>query len=169
MERTHDEYLRDEYLLLQNLYESYDQRSLTIKSWVIGGTIAGLSIGAGITAASPRPAIWVVVGTLSLFVWYLEGRWKMFQHALRARIRVIEAYFRKESDILPEYKNPIPFQTYHWWFMAERHDMPIYPYEKAKERKSFAWRVCLSMFQDPVWVPYLPIIVICALFLMIHA
>ena len=75
MEKNQDDLLKDEYLLLQNMYESYDQRSLTIKSWVIGGSIAGLSIGAGIK--EPRPAVWIVVATLSFFVWYLEGRWKM--------------------------------------------------------------------------------------------
>ena len=94
---------------------------------------------------------------------------KMFQHALRARIRVIEAHFRHEPEILPEYKNPTPFQTYHWWFIAESQDLPIYPYEKARARKSFAWRLCRSMLQDPVWVPYVPIIVICGLFLILKS
>jgi hypothetical protein len=166
VEKNRDDYLKEEYLFLQNLYESYDQRSLTIKSWVIGGSLAGLSIGAGID--KPRAAIWLVIATLSFFVWYLEGRWKMFQHALRDRIRVIEAYFRNDPQILPEYKNPIPFQTYHWWFIAEREDVPIYGYEKSKRHRPFGWRLCGSMLQDPVWVPYVPIIVICALFLIFN-
>jgi len=159
-----DDDLKAEYLLLQNMYESYDQRSLTIKSWVIGGSIAGLSIGASIK--EPTRAAWIVVATLSFFVWYLEGRWKMFQHALRARIRVIEAHFRNEPEILPEYRDPLPFQIYHWWFVAESQDRPIYPYEQAKSRRSFAWRLCRSMLQDPVWVPYVPIIAICLFFLI---
>ena len=36
------------------------------------------------------------VTVIALVFWYLEAKWKLFQHALADRIRVIEAYFRDD-------------------------------------------------------------------------
>ena len=43
-EREHRSFLKDEYLLLQNQYEDYDRRSLTIKGWVGSGAAAALAL-----------------------------------------------------------------------------------------------------------------------------
>lgn len=152
-------YLKDEYVLLQNLYEDYDRRSLTIKGWMSVASVAGIGLGFG-EHGSPR--IWLVVAATALCIWYLEGRWKLFQHGLRDRIRILEAAFRGEADILV--KDPAPFQIYSWWFKSTRYDTPIYPYETATRPRPFIWRLLTMMVQDFVFLPYLPIVAFCLYF-----
>lgn len=43
-EKEHQSLLQDEYLLLQNQYQDYDRRSLTIKGWVGSGAAAALAL-----------------------------------------------------------------------------------------------------------------------------
>jgi hypothetical protein len=161
MEHEQKGYLKDEYLLLQSQYENYDQRSLTIKGWITAGATAGIAIGENSGKPSAH-AVLLIVATISICIWYLEGRWKMFQHAIRDRIRILEAFFRRDQDILEEYKNPLPFQIYHSWFNAQWKDVPIFEYEKYFRPRSFLFRFLRVMMLDFVFVPYLPIIIICA-------
>src|ERR1700761_1584350 len=105
------QYLKDEYLKLQDQYEDYDRRSLTIKGWISAAAVAGMALGLD-HAKNPHGEIWLVIAVIAACIWYLEGRWKMFQYGLRDRIRMIEAFFRDDPDIL--FKNPPPFQIYYW-------------------------------------------------------
>jgi len=155
-------YLRDEYLFLQAQYEDYDKRSLTIKGWVSGGAVAALAFG--FNAASVF--VPVMVAVLVSVIWYLEAYWKLFQYALADRIRIIEAYFRNDPDIL--FKNPAPFQIYHWWFKSYGTDEPIYGYEgaignKARRPQRHSVRLRKAALQRFVYLPYLPILALCAL------
>ena len=84
-------FLKDEYLLLQNQYEDFDRRSLTIKGWVASGAAAALAISFS-TSYRLSILIPVFVSAIALVFWYLEAKWKLFQYALADRIRVIEAY-----------------------------------------------------------------------------
>lgn len=159
-------FLKDEWLFLQNTYEDFDRRSLTIKGWVGGASIAGLSISFGTTI---KYAIFIpmIVAIMSLVFWYLESYWKLFQYAFADRIRIIEAYFRSDEDILV--KNPEPFQAYNWWYRTYSNDKPIYSYELARRPKTRRQRVIRSAFQRFVCLPYLIIIIlstICAIFLV---
>jgi hypothetical protein len=153
-------YLKDEYLKLQDMYEAYDSRSLTIKGWLSAAAIAGMALGFD-GDKNPHGIIWILIAAISACIWYLEGRWKLFQYGLRDRIRVIEAYFRNDPDVL--LKDPLPFQTYHWWFQSHRHDTPIFEYEKNIRPRPFGRRLFWAMAQDFVFVPYLPIIIICVI------
>jgi hypothetical protein len=141
-----DNYLRDEYLLLQNQYEDYDKRSLTIKSWITAASIAGIALGFG-KDGDVTALVWIVVASISACVWYLEARWKMFQYALRPRIKLIESYFRGEARA----KNIDPFQAYDAWFEGYQSDSIL---EVVRDFVDAAT-------QDFVFVPYLPIILIC--------
>lgn len=107
-----------------------------------------------------------MVGIVVIIVWYLEAYWKLFQYALADRIRVIEAYFRGDPDVLV--KDPDPFQIYNWWFRSCARDEPIYAYEKTlpyprRRPRTRLVRLKQAMFQLFVCLPYFPIIVICAL------
>lgn len=108
-------FLKDEYLFLQNQYEDFDRRSLTIKSWVASGSVAVLALSFN-TPSRYALFLPLMVGSICIVFWYLEVYWKLFQYALRDRIRIIEAYFRNDLDILT--KNPPPFQIYHSWFQS---------------------------------------------------
>jgi hypothetical protein len=159
-------YLKDEYLLLQNQYEDYDKRSLTIKSWVSGGAIAALALAFN---SSYKAVLFVpvIVGVIVAVIWYLEAYWKLFQYALADRIRMIEAYFRNDPDIL--IKDMSPFQIYHWWFLTYTKDQPIFEYERRenlrpKSHSKRLWRVARQRF---VCLPYLPILALCAVSLII--
>ncbi len=150
-------FLRDEYLLLQNQYEDYDRRSIAIKGWVSSGAIAALALGLSDTGPNPV-AIHLITTTIVSMVWYLEVRWKLFQYALSDRIRVLEAHFRQDEEVLV--KDPAPFQIYHWWFRSYANDEPIYQYEAAFRPRGRQKRLWSVAFQRFVFIPYLPIIII---------
>jgi hypothetical protein len=161
-------YLKEEYLFLQSQYEDYDRRSLVIKGWVAGGAIAALALAFN---SSYKLAILLPVMTAVIVasVWYLEAHWKLFQYALADRIRVIEAYFRSDADIL--IKKPHPFQIYNWWYKSYSRDEPIYEYEKnsGKRPQSHFARLIAAASQKFVCIPYLPILVLCGMTFVILA
>src|SRR5580704_10457002 len=83
--------LKAEYLQLQNTYEDFDKRSLTIKGWVAAAAVAGASLG--LKDGPLNQSTWVVVIVVLLSTWCLEAYWKMFQYGFRDRIRLLEGYF----------------------------------------------------------------------------
>lgn len=88
--------------------------------------------------------------------WYLEVYWKVFQYSLADRIRVIEAFFRDDADILV--RQPEPFQVYHFWFKSFTEDEPIYEYEKSYRPKPLGYRLREAAFQSFVMALYVCII-----------
>lgn len=158
------EFLKDEYFKLQDQYEEYDRRALVIKGWISAGSITAIAIGLD-PEKSGQGAIWWAIAGMALCFWYLETKWKMFQYALRDRIRLIEAYFRKDPDVLVKDLNPL--QIYSSWFKSYRDDEPIYAYEKEKNirPKKYFLRFFTAGFQAFVLLPYALIIAICAIFL----
>lgn len=158
-EATQLQYLRDEYLFLQAQYEDYDKRSLTIKGWVGAGAAAALAVA--FSGKSYSYFVPLMVAVIVITVWYIEAYWKLFQYALADRIRVIEAHFRGDPDIL--IKNPAPFQIYSWWFKGYS-DEPIYEYERTgsmKRPQPWSTRLRAAASQRFVYLPYLPIIILC--------
>ena len=155
-------YLKDEYLFLQAQYEDFDRRSLTIKGWFSGGAVAAFAL----TFNTPSPYTYFVplsVLSIACVFWYLETYWKLFQYGLSDRIRVIEAYFRNDQDILV--KSPDPFQIYNWWFRSYSRDEPIYDYERKgpnkrpRPRHQRFWQIAFQRF---VCLPYVVFAVLSA-------
>jgi hypothetical protein len=158
------DYLKDEYLCLQAHYEDYDRRPLILKSWATGGATAALALTFN-TSYKLALFVPVLVATVCAVIWYLEAHWKLFQYALADRIRVIEAYFRNDPDIL--LKTPHPLQIYHWWYLSYAKDEPIYEYERTTDKKPgrpqpLSARLRRVAFQRYVCLPYLPILGLCA-------
>src|SRR5262245_29330539 len=153
-------FLKDEYLFLQAQYEDYDKRSLQIKGWISSGAAAGLALAFNVTNKAAVWALPIIVASIVVIIWYLEAHWKLFQYALADRIRVLEAYFRNDPEILA--KNPDPFQIYHWWFRSYARDEPIYKYEEAHRPRPQSQRLFAAAFQTFVCLPYLPLLVLCA-------
>lgn len=120
-------YLKDEYLLLQNLYEDFDRRSLTIKGWIATGAVTALAISFTNEKTQWVRYVPLIMVLIAVTFWFLEATWKQFQYAFRDRIRSIEAYFRGDADILE--KDIKPFQAYHSWSTSLLEDEPIYLYE----------------------------------------
>ncbi len=158
-EKEKREFLRDEYLLLQNQYEDFDRRSLTIKGWAATGAIAGSALGLN---APTKIAFFVpiYVAIIAIVFWSIEAAWKVFQYALNDRIRIIEAYFRGEEEILLEFKDPMPFQIYHSWFRAFTKDPPIYRYEETKRPRSKVIRFARAALHPSVWLLYVVIVLL---------
>ena len=132
--------LRDEYLKLQDYYEDFDKRSLTIKGWVSAGAGAAVALG----LEKDRPVVWVFIAAIALAFWYLEARWKMFQYAHAHRIRELEAYFRDPDSPVP------PMQIYQKWFDG---------YAKLPKLQQFIHAFLL----DFVMLPYVLIIAVAAI------
>ena len=84
--------LKEEYFFLQQQYQAFDDKTLTIKGWISTGAIAGLALAFGneVHHAYLIPCFIIVI---SCIFWYLEAYWKLFQYAFSDRIRIIEAYF----------------------------------------------------------------------------
>ena len=124
-------FLRDEYLLLQNHYEDFDRRSLTIKGWIATGAAAALGIS---FSSSNRYAYFVpiLVAILTAAFWYLEAYWKVFQAAIGDRIRIIEAYFRQDKWILE--KNPSPFQAFHQFAASYKQHPELYEKDEGRRQ-----------------------------------
>jgi hypothetical protein len=100
--------LKDEYLSLQNTYEDFDRRALTIKGWSVTVSLAALGLGVQYKA----PFLWFLACAATLLFWAIEAKWKTFQYAYSGRIKLIEAYFKCPSNP-PEI---VPFQIYASWF-----------------------------------------------------
>ena len=163
METWKRDYLKEEYLKLQDQYEDYDRRALQIKGWIGAGALAGIAIGFD-QQKSGSGLIWILIAVLSGCFWYLEAKWKVFQYAIADRIRIIEAYFRGENDLLINKLEPL--QIYHWWFKSYKEDTPIYEYERAFRPKPLGQRIKKAAFHDFVMLPYLLIILICLVMLL---
>jgi hypothetical protein len=159
-------YLKDEYLFLQSQYEDYDKRSLTIKGWVSTGSAAALALAFN-AAYKAGVYIPIMLAVIVSVIWYLEAYWKLFQYALGDRIRIIEAYFRNDPDIM--FKDPEPFQIYNWWFKSYSKDLPIYPYEKEFRPKARSVRLRQAAMQKFVCLPYIPILILCVVTVAILA
>ena len=83
---------QDEYRLIQNLYEDYDRRALTIKGWIGSGSAAALALSFTATSRFAFVIPIFVMGIAGVF-WFLETKWKMFQYAHRERLQLIEFIF----------------------------------------------------------------------------
>lgn len=137
-----DKFLKEEYFKLQDQYEDYDRRSLTIKGWVSAGSAAAL-----VTASQNRSGYngyLLLFGTMlfSCCFWYLETRWKTFQYATQPRIKEIESHFRGEISL------EVPLQIFSKWNTA---------YIPLKTWSAFAH----AGLQDFVIFPYLLIEILC--------
>ena len=103
--------LKDEYVMLQNLYEDFDSKGLTIKGWSI--TVALAIIGTGLLAQ--KDILLLVAFFTSLVFWYLEAYWRGLAHFFSVRIQNIEKAFRAET-----WKDEVPLQLYSTW--SEEYD-----------------------------------------------
>lgn len=158
MAENFDAFLKDEYLKLQDQYEDYDRRALQIKGWISAASVAGFALGID-AGKNVEPRTLIVIALIALCFWYLEAVWKTFQYAISDRIRIIEAHFRNDKDIL--FQDPVPFQIYHWWYHSYANDEPIYLYEKASRPTSQRRRFWNAASQSFVHLPYSLIIGIC--------
>ena len=103
-------FLKDEYLLLQNFYENFDQRLLTIKGW--SATVGIAAIGVGFYQSH---YLWLFAAGASLAFWILEAIWKSFQSMHAYRISELEEAFRTE-----QFEKIKPLQIYTSWFHAQK-------------------------------------------------
>jgi hypothetical protein len=97
--------LKDEYLLLQRLYEDFDGRVITIKGW--SATIGLAALGTGFIYSR---YLWLYAAGVGLVFWTLEAIWKSFQYNYASRILVLEQAFRKGQIESIE-----PLQIYTAW------------------------------------------------------
>lgn len=104
-----NENLRAEYVLIQGMYEAFDQRALSLKA--LATPLLGAAIAVGFKEDSP--SILAAALLVSLSLWLLEAIWKLFQYCLVERIELLESWFRGEGD-----DDLAPFQIYAFWGAA---------------------------------------------------
>jgi len=151
-------FLVEEYRILQEQYEDFDRRALQIKGWIGAGSIAGIALGGSPDNVKDRE-IWMFIAAISASFWYLEATWKLFQQATSDRIRIIEAYFRGDETLINQ--NVIPFQIFNYWTRSYVKDLPIYNYEEElRPRRRYA-RLARLICRPSVCLPYALIIGIC--------
>jgi hypothetical protein len=98
--------LKDEYIMLQTLYEDMDGKGLTIKNWAI--TVALAIIGTGILNHN-KNLLWLAFGASFIF-WYLEAYWRGLSHFFAVRIQNIEATIKNGT-----WEKELPLQVYSTW------------------------------------------------------
>lgn len=101
-------FLKDEYLLLQKLYEDFDTRVITIKGW--SATIGLAAIGTGFIYSR---FLWLYAAGIGIVFWVLEAIWKSFQYNYSPRLVALEEGF--ESGNIDRIE---PFQIYSEWNKA---------------------------------------------------
>lgn len=117
------EMLKAEYLKLQDIIETYDERVLQIKGWSVTASLAGMAAAliAGGLSDTQRSLALLVAAAAALGFWIIEAIWKAYQYAFYPRIEAIEEMFREEES-----GNCSPFQiksSWHKGFKAELRDM----------------------------------------------
>jgi len=100
--------LKDEYIMLQNMYGDMDAKGLTIKNWAI--TVAVAIIGASV-AQGNKNLLWLAFGASFIFR-YLEAYWRGLSHFFATRINEIEAAL--QSGV---WEKELPLQVYSTWAM----------------------------------------------------
>jgi hypothetical protein len=100
------ELLKDEYIMLQTLYEDMDSKGLTIKNWAI--TVALAIIGASILN-NKKDLLWLAFAASFVF-WYLEAYWRGLSHFFAVRIQNIEAAIKNDT-----WEKELPLQVYTTW------------------------------------------------------
>ena len=101
----HDD-LREEYRIVQGHYESYDQKTIALKSLATPLLGTGLAFG----VKEHQVSIVAITIAIALCLWLLEALWKGFQYAYVPRIQELETWFRSDP------KNPISaFQIFSSW------------------------------------------------------
>lgn len=98
--------LQAEYFYLQGVIEDFDSRAITIKTWSISFSLAG--IGGGF--ASQTKVVFLVASVSALMFWILEAVWKSFQVGYYERASAIESYFSGDGTLA------VPFQIGSTWF-----------------------------------------------------
>lgn len=97
--------IKDEYVCLQKVVDSFDTKSLTIKTWCVTSSMAG--IGAAFISHTPFLLL-LASGSAVLFL-IMEFYLKSFQLNHFARIQQIESFFSGEIQEI------IPLQTTRSW------------------------------------------------------
>jgi hypothetical protein len=151
-EEQKNNFLKDEYLKLQDIYEDFDRRSLTIKSWTITVCFGGIAIG----FEKDLISLWIFSSIVALLFWWLEAKWKTFQYSNSLRIKQIEAYFRGDTD----YQDITPLQIYHSWFLSYLGDGKIDSASNSKDSKSPRQKTIQNAQLSLVYTPYLYIVLI---------
>lgn len=141
--------LKDEYLKLQEIYEDFDHRSLTIKGWAITICLGGIAVG----FEKENFPLLVISGIASLLFWWVEARWKTFQYAYSYRIRQIEGFFRGDENK----KDLLPLQIYNSWFKAYAYGVD--PHTDKNDKKTPLQRTFRNARLAVVYTPYLYILI----------
>ena len=98
--------LKDEYIMLQTLYEDMDSKGLTIKNWAI--TVALAIIGTSFLN-DKKNLLWLAFAASFVF-WYLEAYWRGLSHFFAVRIQDIERAIQKGT-----WEKELPLQVYSTW------------------------------------------------------
>ncbi len=142
--------LKDEYLKLQDIYESFDQRALTIKGWAITICLGGIAVG----FEKSLDSLWYFSGIAAVLFWWIEAKWKTFQYSNSLRIRQIEGYFRNDDDK----KDLKPLQIYNTWYKS--YVEGLHPHTNKMDNRSPRQKIVSNARLSLVYTPYIYIILI---------
>ena len=89
--------LKDEYLHIQSVIESFDGRMLTIKAWSVSFSLAAF----GGAFATHSAEVLLIASLSAAMFWLIEGFWNTFQYPHYNRSVKIEEYFSGRHEDLP--------------------------------------------------------------------
>ncbi len=150
--------LKEEYFVLQKIYEDFDGKSLTIKGWIASGSIAAFIFSR--QQGKFDATVGMLIILICVSIWAVEVVWKLYQRGFADRIRIIEGYFRNDELLDPVF----PLQIYHKWSKSYSQDRPVYQYEidKGLRPKRLVTRALKMAMRPSVLLPYGPIILFTA-------
>lgn len=101
--------LKDEYIKLHDLIDSFDDKTLKIKEMSITVSIA--AIGGAYVAKEP---LLLLLASFSGFVfWIIEYQWKSFQMPHFERVREIEKLFQNGDHVIEIFQISHNWDSYH--------------------------------------------------------
>lgn len=106
------QFLLEEYKLLQATVEKFDEKSLTIKTWSVTLSMAGIGVG----FLESEPSIVLLSAASAFLFWIIEVLWKSFQQAFYSRLKQIEE-FMKNPERFPDFSSPYVLKS---WSIAWR-------------------------------------------------
>ena len=106
MDEQINDWLAQEYLLLQKTVDDYDARALTFKAWSVTFSAAGI----GLAYQQHQPILLLIAALSAVLFWVVEAEWKFQKRSFFGRISEIEKHFA-----LIGHGSFAPFQVMSGW------------------------------------------------------
>lgn len=110
------DFIKEEYFKLHDIVVGFDEKVITIKSWSVTTSMAGVAAA----FIEKRSELLLLASVASLLFWIIEALWKSFQRAHYRRIRQIEQYLSPTSPSKKPFHYPRITSSWHYSWSKDK-------------------------------------------------